>query len=189
MGIPFTDETVTNCDNSGGYMFSLRGVFLRKTNIPILFFMTFSFGMGISKLRNKKKNLTKTGTALSTLAMNHNFNKLPFISQVSKHYHKIDPEVRFLGIALCWMQVFDGVLTAIGVEQWGIRSEGNPLLRSAMNELGHSTALLIAKLIAILLVIFVCFYATRFGWIKKALVLVNGIYLYVAVLPWLIVLM
>jgi hypothetical protein len=28
-------------------MFSLRGVFLRKTNIPILFFMTFSFGMGI----------------------------------------------------------------------------------------------------------------------------------------------
>jgi hypothetical protein len=40
--IPFTDETVTSCDSSGGYMF-----FLRKTNIPILSFLTFSFGMGI----------------------------------------------------------------------------------------------------------------------------------------------
>jgi uncharacterized membrane protein len=101
-----------------------------------------------------------------------------------KAYHDIDQEVRFLGLLLCWLQIFDGVLTAIGVSRLGIHFEGNPILRYLMNAHGFEASLFWAKFFCIVAVAFICLFAHRAQWVKSGLSLAIVIYLFVAVVPW-----
>lgn len=106
------------------------------------------------------------------------------IQFIWRRYHAIHPRVRFHGLVLAWLQVADGVLTAIALSRFGIEAEGNVLLYAVMERVGCINALIIAKLLGIVLVCFICVYVEKVRWIPPALHLIIVFYLFGAILPW-----
>ena len=100
----------------------------------------------------------------------------------------ITKEVLILGGILAFLQILDGVLTSIGVQQWGIHAEGNLFLRNLMVCVGHLPALIIAKSVAIGVIGGLCYCSTRVKWISTAFRLVICIYLIAAIIPWTVLL-
>lgn len=93
-------------------------------------------------------------------------------------------QVMFLTAFLCSMQVLDGILTSIGLSRFGVTAEGNPLLRSAMQQFGHMEVLAAAKLLSLALIISIAFAALRYRWVRHAFSAVSAVYLFAAILPW-----
>ena len=79
-------------------------------------------------------------------------------------------------------QVADGVLTYWGVTTLGIHVEGNDLLAATMRAFGPFLALVSAKLLAC-----VCGYILYRTASHKPLAIMAGLYIGVAVTPWLLV--
>lgn len=90
----------------------------------------------------------------------------------------------FLGIILCVFQALDGVLTLVGVNRFGIDFEGNPFIRSLMEQFGHVPVLGLLKGLAVLMVIGLVFSAKRLPWVNNAMGALSCIYLIAAILPW-----
>ena len=80
-------------------------------------------------------------------------------------------------------QVADGLLTYWGVTTLGIHVEGNGLLAAGMHAIGPFGALLSAKLLAC-----VCGYVLYQTASHKPLAIMAGLYIGVAIAPWLLVL-
>jgi len=80
-------------------------------------------------------------------------------------------------------QVADGILTYWGVTTLGIHVEGNNLLATAMHMFGPMQALISAKLLAC-----VCGYILYRTASHKPLAVMAGLYIGVAITPWLLVL-
>ena len=79
-------------------------------------------------------------------------------------------------------QVADGLLTYWGVTTLGIHVEGNDLLATTMYAIGPGRALLSAKLLAC-----VCGYILYRTASYRPLAIMAGLYIGVAVTPWLLV--
>jgi len=88
------------------------------------------------------------------------------------------------GMFLALLQILDGMLTNMGINQFGVSIEGNPMLRSMMLEYGHVPTLAVVKIISIILVLTLTVYSGRIPWVKNALGAVTGIYLVAAIAPW-----
>jgi hypothetical protein len=97
---------------------------------------------------------------------------------------EIPKEVIVLGAILACIQILDGVLTVIGVANWGTHAEGNLILRELMHLIGYVPALITAKTLAITVIGALCYLSLQVSWIKHALKAVIGIYLVAAILPW-----
>jgi hypothetical protein len=82
------------------------------------------------------------------------------------------------------LQILDGVLTGIGMAQYGTAMEGNALLRSLMTVMGYVPALLIVKSASIALTALLCQQTTNISWLKPALYGVMALYVIGAVVPW-----
>jgi hypothetical protein len=80
-------------------------------------------------------------------------------------------------------QLADGVLTYWGVTTLGIHVEGNDLLAATMYAIGPGRALVSAKLLAC-----VCGYVLYRTASHRPLAVMAGLYIGVAVAPWLLVL-
>ena len=80
-------------------------------------------------------------------------------------------------------QVADGLLTYWGVTTLGIHVEGNGLLAATMHAIGPFRALVSAKLLAC-----VCGYVLYQTASHKPLAIMAGLYIGVAIAPWLLVL-
>ena len=80
-------------------------------------------------------------------------------------------------------QVADGLLTYWGVTTLGIHVEGNGLLAATMHAIGPFPALVSAKLLAC-----VCGYVLYQTASHKPLAIMAGLYIGVAIAPWLLVL-
>ena len=80
-------------------------------------------------------------------------------------------------------QVADGLLTYWGVTTLGIHVEGNGLLAAGMHAIGPFGALVSAKLLAC-----VCGYVLYQTASHKPLAIMAGLYIGVAITPWLLVL-
>ena len=80
-------------------------------------------------------------------------------------------------------QVADGVLTYWGVTTLGIHVEGNDLLAATMYAIGPGRALVSAKLLAC-----VCGYVLYRTASHRPLAVMAGLYIGVAITPWLLVL-
>lgn len=89
-----------------------------------------------------------------------------------------------VSVALITLQILDGVFTGMGIQRFGIESEGNPLLRELMLNVGPYTALAIAKLFAISCILTMAILVEKVRWVPHALMATCGIYLVFAVLPW-----
>jgi uncharacterized membrane protein len=77
-------------------------------------------------------------------------------------------------------QAFDGILTYVGVNTFGLRAEGNPVIIWLMGALGNGAGLATAKFAA------VCFgVALHMSDVHKAVAGLACFYLLVAIGPWL----
>ncbi len=96
----------------------------------------------------------------------------------------LSTDIITLGIVLAVLQVVDGVLTGIGMAQYGTSMEGNIALRSLMSSIGYIPALVIVKGACIGLVALLCHQTTKISWLKPALYGVMALYIVGAVVPW-----
>lgn len=90
----------------------------------------------------------------------------------------------FFGVFLASLQFFDGVLTSMGMDKFGLHAEGNPFLRNIFYKFGHENTMLVVKSLAIIAVIFLTILAKRIKWIKDLIGALSFIYLFAAILPW-----
>ena len=87
-----------------------------------------------------------------------------------------------LGVFLA-AQVLDGLLTYRGVSTLGVAAEANLLLATAIEAIGAARALVSAKLLAS-----ACGYILFCGGFNRLLAVAAGLYVGVAVIPWLTIL-
>lgn len=80
-------------------------------------------------------------------------------------------------------QVSDGVLTYIGVSTYGLAIEGNPLIAWLMTVLGEGPGLATAKITAGVFGI-----ALHIAGVHKAVAMLAGFYVVVAIAPWVTIL-
>ena len=80
-------------------------------------------------------------------------------------------------------QVSDGVLTYIGVSTYGLSIEGNPLITWLMASLGEGPGLAAAKVTAGFFGM-----ALHLSAVHKAVAVLAGFYIVVAIIPWLAIL-
>ena len=80
-------------------------------------------------------------------------------------------------------QVFDGALTYVGLSTYGAHMEGNPLISWLISAMGEGPALATAKLAAGTFGI-----ALHLSAVHKAVALLAGFYIAVAVVPWVAIL-
>lgn len=112
---------------------------------------------------------------------------IPFPKNAAMVLEFETPSTDFIcfGIFLASLQIFDGFLTAEGMDRFGTTMEGNPLLQNLMKSYGPKDALLLVKLFAITMVGFLTVAAKRAKWIKNMIAFLSIVYLCAAVLPWL----
>ena len=87
-------------------------------------------------------------------------------------------------VAFLLAQCFDGVFTYIGVVTYGLAIEANPMIAALMANFGHGTALLGAKTVAAGLGV-----GLHLGQIHTAVAVLAGVYLAVAIVPWMAILL
>jgi hypothetical protein len=80
-------------------------------------------------------------------------------------------------------QVSDGVLTYIGVSTYGLSIEGNPVISWLMASLGEGPGLAAAKVTAGFFGM-----ALHLSAVHKAVAVLAGFYIVVAIIPWLAIL-
>jgi hypothetical protein len=93
-------------------------------------------------------------------------------------------DIIILGLILATLQILDGILTGIGMAQYGTGMEGNVLLRSLMGAIGYIPALVLVKGASIGLIALLCQQATKISWLKPAFYGVIALYVMGAVVPW-----
>jgi hypothetical protein len=93
-------------------------------------------------------------------------------------------DIIVLGLILATLQILDGILTGIGMSQYGTGMEGNILLRSLMSAIGYLPALVIVKGASIALIALLCQQAPKISWLKPAFYGVIALYVIGAVVPW-----
>jgi hypothetical protein len=86
-------------------------------------------------------------------------------------------------IAFLLAQACDGVLTYVGVRQYGPGIEGNPLLGWLMGTMGQGLALAATKAAAGAFGI-----ALHLSAVHRVLAVLAGFYLVVAIVPWIVIL-
>lgn len=89
-----------------------------------------------------------------------------------------------LALLLSVLQALDGVMTSLGISRFGLSVEGNPLVRSLMEQFGPLTALAGLKTLGVLSVIVLAFSARGLPWVKNAMGILSCFYFFIAILPW-----
>jgi hypothetical protein len=107
---------------------------------------------------------------------------------ILSHPRTTASEIALLGFIVAVLQVADGVLTGVGMAHFGLHMEGNIILRTLMHHLGYVPALLLVKTIAVGVVASLCIHGWRVRWLKHALRGIIALYLFVAVIPWVVLL-
>lgn len=97
--------------------------------------------------------------------------------------------VNFLGVALVFIQILDGFFTNLGIAEYGIEIEGNPILQYFMHTYHYSLVLAVTKVTAIIAIIGICYSAKYIDWVHYAMFTVIGIYLTAAIFPWMHILL
>lgn len=124
----------------------------------------------------------------ATIPFNSTTSSLPSLDLTpkrgAKRQGRSSSDVAALISILVMLQILDGILTSIGVYNFGENIEGNELIRNFMNQVGYLNALLLIKLGAIGLVLSLYPLARYVSWMKTALKLLNTVYFCAAILPW-----
>lgn len=84
-----------------------------------------------------------------------------------------------LVIAAVALASLDGALTYIGISRWGLGVEANPVIRWLIVEMGLVPALMLTRIVAFAVVVFL-----YRGGHETTLIIFAALFLFVAVLPW-----
>jgi hypothetical protein len=106
------------------------------------------------------------------------------VTYLASHSRTTQAELATLGIILVVLQVLDGILTGVGMAQYGLHMEGNALLRMLMSYIGYIPALILTKCIAIGIITVLCDQAFRVRWLKYAFGTIIIMYAALAIAPW-----
>lgn len=87
----------------------------------------------------------------------------------------------FCIIIFILIQYFDGALTYIGIMNFGLGIEANPIMRMLIIELGCGQALIFAKIIASLLGIALHIHVRQAYY---AIIFISSFYITFAIFPW-----
>jgi hypothetical protein len=90
-------------------------------------------------------------------------------------------------LVLC--QVLDGFATGLGMARFGVAMEGNIALREAMRIFGVAPTLIIAKGLAIAIVISLRLLGRQVTWVGETLALLSLAYIGAAIIPWSVILL
>lgn len=146
---------------------------------------TFSFSLSATRLISEanlgNENKSSRPKAVITIP-------LPKHAAIVFEIEKPSRDFICFGIFLASLQIFDGVLTSLGLSRHGIQLEANPLLRSMIQQFGIVEALVIAKIFAVILVILLTILAKHLRFIRDIIGALSCLYLFAAVLPWLYIL-
>ena len=95
-----------------------------------------------------------------------------------------------LGLAglLIALQIFDGILTYMGVSRLGIEAEGNSILSNYMHIFGVAQTLVVAKLFGILLILGLVRFSNQVRWLPVAMGALAFMYTSAAIVPWTLIL-
>ena len=107
-----------------------------------------------------------------------------FIRAIRNASLQIPRSAILFGLLLSIFQIFDGIMTAYGINLMGAEIEANVLIRSIMLVVGPFSALILTKLISLTLIVFVVIASTQVRWATKSLLLANVVYLCFAIIPW-----
>ncbi len=107
---------------------------------------------------------------------------------IQSHTRTFASEILVLGVTLAVLQILDGLLTGIGMAQFGVHMEGNALLRNLMNHVGYIPALVIVKTVALAVIAGLCTCAPKIRWLKHAFQGIIALYVVAAILPWSVIL-
>ena len=97
---------------------------------------------------------------------------------------KLSRKALVLGACLIVCQIFDGLLTFLGLTLLGVEMEGNGFLRELMTAYGTAPVLFGIKIAAIVLIVMLTFHANRRRWIRPLIFLLVSVYMAMAVIPW-----
>ncbi len=89
-----------------------------------------------------------------------------------------------LGFLLATLQIFDAVLTYVGLTLHGIHLEGNGILARMMHAYGLFPALLFSKLFALSLILLLTIFSHRRRWIRPFVFMLCATYITLAIVPW-----
>ncbi len=103
---------------------------------------------------------------------------------ISLGARSISRKVLILGSLLILCHIADGILTAIGMETFGLHMEGNPILRGFMHTFGTTVSLFAFKTISIIFSFFFMIFSHQRRWARPFLVLSIAFYLAMALGPW-----
>ena len=103
---------------------------------------------------------------------------------LASHTRTTQSELLFLGAILVVLQILDGILTGVGMAQYGLHMEGNALLRLLMSHIGYIPALILTKCVAIAIIALLCSQAFRVRWLKYAFTTIIIMYTTLAIAPW-----
>ncbi len=113
-------------------------------------------------------------------SLNHRLN----YSDIDATHVLLRKDTVWLGATLVLFQALDGFFTSVGISRFGTSIEGNPILRTLMEEFGHLPVLALLKTAAVVLVLIMTILANRLAWIRHAMVGVSGVYFFAAIVPW-----
>ena len=130
--------------------------------------------------------MSNTALKLSSAVTQANYTLDVANSDIAEHQSSWWAEPRILSLALILVvfQILDGALTYSGMSTFGLRAEGNPLLRNFMELVGVLPAIALTKLVCIGVVIGLCSQAKKISWLPRALTGIAGVYAVAAILPW-----
>ena len=141
---------------------------------------TFVFQLTAS--RTKREELSPTRRKATIII------PLPRRAALIFEIEKPSRDFIFFGVFLASLQIFDWVLTSLGVARHSLDAEANPFIRYLMVQYGVDTALFIVKSFAICIVAALTLIARHIKWIKNVMAVLSCIYLVAAIIPWLYIL-
>ncbi len=106
------------------------------------------------------------------------------VAFVSSHRKTSHAELILLGTILAILQILDGILTGVGMAQYGTAMEGNILLRTLMSHIGYIPALVVTKTVAVGVIASLCHHTVTVSWLKSAFTTIIVLYAVFAIAPW-----
>jgi len=93
-----------------------------------------------------------------------------------------------LGSLLIACHLADGLLTFWGIETFGLRTERNAFIQRLVYSHGTIPGLFIAKSFGVIFSLLLMFLAHQRRWLRPFLALSIGLYICLALVPWMIIL-
>ena len=132
--------------------------------------------------------LVLNGTRTGEISLSGLWQILKSKIHYSIHRKTSTSELIFLTLTLTFLQLLDGILTGVGVINFGPEIEANSIIRFLIESWGVIPALLTVKAFALLVIIALCSMVPKVTWLAAAMKAIIVLYIFAAIIPWTMIL-